>query len=187
MNGDALSDLLLAGVGLFFAWRLMTQRPGLAIGMGLVGLAAGFGVLRFSGFEVMLGPHRFASLLAGCAGLPLIAASIRWPGESLATRVSAAAYFAMIVGALGVVLVAVAQFHWWSQLVPAACALLLLLTALQRRFPLAILGSGLLIGGFIVSVTGFVVAPLNSIQLLHILLASGLGLLALNVQPESNS
>lgn len=187
MNGDALSDLLLAAVGLAFAWRLLAQRPGLAIGMGLIGLAAGFGVLRFSGFEAMLGPHRFASLLAGCAGLPLIAASIRWPNDSLATRASAAAYFAAIVGALGAVLVAVVQFGWWAQLVPAVSALLLLLTAVQQRQRLAILGSGLLIGGFAGSATGMVIGPLTSIQLLHILLASGLGLLAFDAQPKSYS
>lgn len=180
MNGDALSDLLLAIVGLFFAWRLMPQRPGLAIGMGLIGFAAGLGVLRFSGIDAMLGPHRFASLLAGCAGLPLLAASLRWPDDSLATRVNAAAYFAMIIGALGVVLVVVVQFSGWAQLVPAASALLILMTALQQRHAVAILGSTLLIGSFVVSALGLVAGPLNSIQLLHLLMACGLALLTIN-------
>lgn len=187
MNGDALSDLLLAVVGFFFAWRLFAPRPGLAIGMGLIGLAAGFGVLRFSGFEEMLGPHRFTSLLAGCAGLPLIAASIRWTKDSLATRVNAAAYFAVIIGALGLVLVAVVKLSGWAQLVPVLCALLLLLTALQRRNLTATLGSVLLIGGFAVSAARDSIGPLNSIQLLHMLMAVGLSLLAHNARPRENS
>lgn len=187
MNGNALSDLLLAAVGLYFGWRLMAQRPGLAIGMGLIGFAAGFGVLRFSGIDAMLGPHRFASLVAGCAGLPLIAASLRWTDDSLATRVSAAAHFAMIAGALGVLLVGVIQFTGWGRLVPAASALLLLVTAVQRHNPMAMLGSVLLVGGFVVSAASLAAGPVNSIQLLHFLMACGLGLLASNALKHANS
>jgi hypothetical protein len=70
MNGDALSDLLLALVTLPLAWRLGGSRPGMSTAFLLIGVAAVLGVPRYMGVPQALGPHRFFSLLAACAAPP---------------------------------------------------------------------------------------------------------------------
>lgn len=64
MNPDALSDLVLLLVCAAILWFHLRQRPAVAVAAGLIGLAACLGVLRYSGWAEMLGPHRFTSLLA---------------------------------------------------------------------------------------------------------------------------
>ena len=66
MNPDALSDLVLLAACAASAWRVAVVRAAWRGAMLLLGLAAAMGVLRYSGLEWALGPHRFFSLLAAC-------------------------------------------------------------------------------------------------------------------------
>ena len=104
MNPDALSDLVLLLVCAAILWFHLRQRPAVAVAAGLIGLAACLGVLRYSGWAEMLGPHRFTSLLAACAAFPLLASGLRWPDAPLATRGAAVGRFVLVVGGVGIVL-----------------------------------------------------------------------------------
>ncbi len=179
MNGDALSEVLLAAVTLFIAWREIGRRPGVAIGMGLIGFAALLGALLYSGIAEASGPHQFASMVTACAGFPLLAFSLRWTDGTLATRISAAARFILIIGAFGVLFVTLMQFSVWGRIAPALSALLIMISALQSRQPAAIAGATLLITCFSLSLANYTFAPLDSAQQFHVLMAISLALLAM--------
>lgn len=69
MNGNAASDLLLAAAALSMAWRMARMRPGLALGVGLLGLAALLGAVRYAGQALARAPHDIASLAAAGVGI----------------------------------------------------------------------------------------------------------------------
>lgn len=182
MNLDALSDLVLLVVCGAVVWFHLRLRPALAVAVGLIGLAAGLGVLRFSGWTEMLGPHRFASLLAACAAFPLLAAALRWPDAPLATRASAAGRFVLVLGGVGIALT-LTGVSMWRDVVPGVSALVIVWTVVQQRSPTGIVGALLLVGSFVVAATGKpdtqYLGLFNTTQALHYLLAAGVGLLAL--------
>ncbi len=170
MNGEALSDLLLALVTLPLAWRLRARRPGIAIAFLLIGVAAACGVPRYLGVPQALGPHRFFSLLAACAALPLLAASLRWPDGASACRPAAAARFALLAGAIGVLLAAVAGLALWSDAAAALSALAIAVSALQARRPLAIAAAAALLAAFAAGAAG-------EVRPLHVLMACSFALM----------
>jgi hypothetical protein len=179
VNGDTLSEVLLAAVTLAIAWREIAKRPGIAIGMSLIGVTALLGALLYSGIAEASGPHQFASMVTACAGFPLLAFSLRWTDGTLATRISAAARFILIIGAFGVLFVTLMQFSVWGRIAPALSALLIMISALQSRRPAAIAGGALLIACFALSLANYTFAPLNATQQFHVLMAIALALLAL--------
>ena len=182
MNPDALSDLVLLLVCATVAWRDLRTRPAIAVGAGLIGLAALLGVLRFSGVAMVYGPHRFFSLLAACVAFTLLAAGLRWPDAAIARRAAAVGRCVVVVGGVGVALT-VMGVGLWSQIVPGLSALVIVWTALQQRRALAIVGALLLVGSFAVAANGkpgtLYLDYFNSTQALHYLLAAGIALLAL--------
>ena len=182
MNPDALSDLVLLLVCATVAWRDRRTRPAIAVGAGLIGLAALLGVLRFSGVAMVYGPHRFFSLLAACVAFTLLAAGLRWPDAAIARRAAAVGRCVVVVGGVGVALT-VMGVGLWSQIVPGLSALVIVWTALQQRRAPAIVGALLLVGSFVVAATGkpgmLYLNYFNSTQVLHYLLAAGIALLAL--------
>ncbi|MBV8666060.1 MAG: hypothetical protein JO269_06190 [Burkholderiaceae bacterium] len=178
MMGDILSEALLAAVTLGLAARDIKTRPAIGIGLGLIGLAAILGALNYYGMTAATGPHRFVSLLAACAGFPLLVCGVHWPQDAIARRPAAAARFGLVIGAVGVVLVVMLNFAQWSHIVPAVSALLIAVAALHSRKPLTIAGSLLLLVCFILSLAAVTVAPFDADQQFHVLMALSLGLLA---------
>ncbi|MDB5935521.1 MAG: hypothetical protein JWQ01_2865 [Massilia sp.] len=170
MNGEALSDLLLALVSLPLAWRLRERHPGIGTAFLLIGVAALCGVVRYIGVPQALGPHRFFSLLAACAAMPLLAASLCWPTGASARRAAAAARFVLLAGGIGVLLVAVAGIAPWSSVAAALSALAIAASALRSRRPLAIAASVALVAAFAAGAAG-------AVQPLHILMALSLALM----------
>lgn len=177
MNADAISDLILAVVAFSIAFVQLRQRPALAIGCGLIGLAAAIGTLHYQYGELFAGPHRFTGLVAASAGFPLLVIALRWPDDSVAQRITAAGRFALLVGSFGVV-ISVSGFDTRRMLVPLGSVLLICATALVTRRVMP-LGAALV---FIVSLaagaTGEeMLGPLSGIQWLHYLLSLALLLL----------
>ena len=140
MNLDALSDLVLLLVCAAIVWFHLRQRPALAVGAGLIGLAACLGVLRYSGWAEMLGPHRFASLLAACAAFPLLASGLRWPDAPLATRATAVGRFILVVGGVGIA-ATLAGATFWSQVVPGVSVLVIAWTVAQPGITFSLCGA----------------------------------------------
>ncbi|MBK6558222.1 MAG: hypothetical protein IPG16_13800 [Comamonadaceae bacterium] len=180
MNPDALSDLVLLLVCAAILWFHLRQRPAVAVAAGLIGLAACLGVLRYSGWAEMLGPHRFTSLLAACAAFPLLASGLRWPDAPLATWRGGRAFCAGR-GGVGIVLT-LAGLALWSQVVPGVCALVIAWTAVQQRNTWGLAGTLALLGSFVVAATGKAdsnyLGLFNTVQLMHYTLALALALLA---------
>ena len=181
MNADALSDLVLLLVCGTIVWFHRRERPALAVAAGLIGLAACLGVFRYSGWAEMLGPHRFASLLAACAAFPLLAAGLRWPEAPLATRATAVGRFVLIVGGGGIALT-LSNVALWRDVVPGVCALVIAWTAVQQRNTWGLAGTLALLGSFVVAATGKAdsnyLGLFNTVQLMHYTLALALALLA---------
>jgi hypothetical protein len=172
MNGDALSDLLLAVACAVLAAR---ARPGMRLSIGLVGVAAFCGVLRYSGVAAALGPHGFFSLLAACAGLPLLGASLAWPDSDIAARYAGAARFLLFASGLALLLTVRAPFLAWPQVAPGAAVLLMLGAALRDRAPLVLAGAALLASTFALFALHVQLLPhFNGIQQLHVLMAAAL-------------
>ena len=181
MNPDALSDLVLLLVCAAILWFHLRQRPAVAVAAGLIGLAACLGVLRYSGWAEMLGPHRFASLLAACAAFPLLAAGLRWPDAPLATRATAVGRFVLIVGGVGIALT-LSNVALWRDVVPGVSALVIAWTVVQQRNAWGMAGTLALLASFAVAATGKAdsnyLGLFNTVQLMHYTLALALALLA---------
>ena len=181
MNLDALSDLVLLLVCAAVLWFHLRLRPALAVAAGLIGLAACLGVFRYSGWTEMLGPHRFASLLAACAAFPLLASGLRWPDAPLATRGTAVGRFILVVGGVGIVLT-LAGVALWRDMVPGVSALVIAWTMVQQRNAWGLAGTLALLGSFVVAATGKAdsnyLGLFNTVQLMHYTLALALALLA---------
>ncbi len=181
MNADAVSDLVLAIVCFIVSLKNLRARPGLAVASGMLGMAAVFGVLRFSGIAQLLGPHRFASLLAACAAFPLLAIAIRWPDDPLACRTTAAARFIFLAGAAGVALTMLG-LESWRQLVPAASVTVIFIAVVLQRSPVGIAGASAFVASLLAAgqASTAIPGPLTSMQWMHYLMAAGLGLLAID-------
>ena len=181
MNADALSDLVLLLVCGTIVWFHRRERPALAVAAGLIGLAACLGVFRYSGWAEMLGPHRFASLLAACAAFPLLAAGLRWPDAPLATRATAVGRFVLIVGGVGIALT-LSNVALWRDVVPGVSALVIAWTVVQQRNAWGMAGTLALLASFAVAATGKAdsnyLGLFNNVQLMHYSLALALALLA---------
>lgn len=177
MNGDAWSDAVLAAVCFFLVIRYGRVLPGLAIAVGLIGVAATFGILRFSGWDTFLGPHRFTSLFAACTAFPLLALVLRWPEAPSAVRTTAAVRFALIVGGVGIAL-SISGISLWSLLLSGASAILITWTMIQRRNSLGLAGAAALLAGFAVAAAGKAadgyLGVFNHTQFLHYCLAVAL-------------
>ncbi|MDT8991156.1 hypothetical protein RQP54_09795 [Curvibacter sp. APW13] len=174
MNADALSDLvlLLACVGSW--WYAGVERPAWRGAMVLLGLAAACGVLRFSGLEWALGPHRFASLLAACVAFLLTLAALRWPQGQLARRSSAVGRFVVLVGGVGVALSQILT-PLWSQVIPGVSALLVAWTMWQMRSVMGMVFGAVLLASFAVAALmpadALLAGLFNRTQAFHYLLA----------------
>ena len=174
MNADAISDLALLLACAASAWWVGAGRAAWRGAMLLLGLAAGMGVLRYSGWALALGPHRFFSLLAACVAFWLMAAALRWPQEPLARQATAVGRVVVLLGGLGVA-ISLLGAGWWAQLVPGLSALVLAWTMVQRRSVPGLLGSAALVASFGVAALAAADAELlglfNKTQVLHYLLA----------------
>jgi len=84
----AWTDAVLAAVTIGFGLGLLTRGGShartTALGLGLVGVAAVLGVLRFTGQEQLAVPHAGLSGLAACVGLPCIGAG--WASRAFLER-----------------------------------------------------------------------------------------------------
>jgi len=177
MNADTLSDLVLAVMCAAIAGRNWRMRPALAQACALLGLAAGFGVLRFAGLEQAIGPHRFFSLFAACAGFPLLAAAIAWPDDPVARRAPAATRTMLLTGAIGLT-ISSTGFIWWRQIVPVLSILAILRATMLDRSTNGIFGALLMTGSLVMAAIGqaspVALGPLTTMQWMHYLMASGL-------------
>ena len=174
MNPDALSDLVLLAACAASAWWVAVGRAAWRGAMLLLGLAAAIGVLRYSGLEWALGPHRFFSLLAACVAFWLMVAALRWPQAPLARQATAVGRFVVLLGGLGIAASQVGA-AWWAQVVPGLSALVLAWTMVQQRSALGILGSVALVASFVVAALAApdvqLLGMFNKTQSLHYLLA----------------
>lgn len=176
MNGNAASDLVLALVCGWVVATKMARQPGLGLAALLIGVAAALGVLRFSGLEAVAGAHRFASLVAACAGFPLLAWAVRWPDDPIAATAAGASRAALLAGGIGVG-ATVLGLAAWGQGVAAISALVIVVTVLQRREAAGIAGASALVVALGAAATGKA-APFDATVVLHLGMAAALGLLA---------
>jgi len=180
MNGDAVSDALLALVAGLVAWRLLACHPTAALGGALVAVAAAIGTLAFLGVGWAHGGlHHAAAVIAGCAGLPLLAVGLRWPDSAVATRLPAAVALLAASVLLAVGLVIVLRWAPWSQALPLSSALLLALAGLRSHRRLVVVGALTLVVAFVMFASGWTVPRLSIVQQLHLLTAAGLGLVGI--------
>jgi hypothetical protein len=184
INADACSDLVLALVCLALAWRQWSVARGVSIALLSIALAALWGVLRYSGVMFAVGPHYFFSLLAGAAGLPLLAAALYWPRGLLARHGRAIALWLIFAGAVGILASLSSLTVWWGQAAPALALLVLGALAIRQRS--VRLGGAvmLLLLAFLALVLPNLPATVSRVQVLHYLMSLGLLLL---VWPQTHT
>lgn len=175
--GYAISDFVLALACFAIAFRARDGRPGIALACVVIGIAAVFGVLRYSGFANVGGPHRFLSLLGATAALPLLAASLAWPASRAAKSIRGAALVVLVASGIGVAITAGAGIALWSQVVPAASALALLFVAFRLRAARSIACALLLAATFALVAARVTIAGFEPVELLHYGMAAALLLL----------
>jgi len=178
MNGAGASDLVLA---LVCATVILTQRrarPGVALAAGFIGLAAGLGVLRFSGLVAMTGPNKFASLLSAVAAFPLLAFSLRYPASRVALQAGAAVRPLLGLIAAGVAL-SMAGVATAGPVLSLMSVLVIVVTMAWRRQHVAALGALVLLGGMLATLAAraAAVTAFDPVVVLHLGLATGLALL----------
>jgi hypothetical protein len=176
MNGAAASDLVLALVCGWLVVTRMAKHPGLGLAALLIGLAATLGVVRFSGLEMLAGPHRFASLVSAVAAFPLLAWVLRWPDDPVATSFAGASRVALFAGGIGIA-VTVFGNAGWSPGVALASAVLIAVTMVQRRSLGGMAGAAAMIIGMGAAAARAMV-PFDATVVLHLGLAAALVLLA---------
>lgn len=185
MNADALCEVVLTLASFAVAWHLMRgphALPGAAIGIGVVGFAALLGIPDYLGVTLAKGPHQFASLVAAGAGLPLLGIAICWPDSMLATQRSAAGYFAVMAGGMAVLIGGLLGIWQWSLVAPAVAIVLMAVGGARSGRPLLILAVSVLAATFVLSAAGWTMAPLGAVQQLHLLMALGWTLLAIDAR-----
>ena len=189
MNSDAFSDLVLAITCVAISVNYWRTQPGLAQAATILGLAASFGVLRFSGLELAIGPHRFFSLFAASAAFPLLAVAVCWPDDQIARQGTAATRFVLLVGAIGLA-ITLAGFDWWRQALPVLSVLLIVRAVFLIREPGRIIGALALAGGLALAAIGrssaLDLGPLTTVQWMHYLMAVGLLLLSRTTAVNGN-
>lgn len=177
--GYAISDLVLALACTVIAVRAARTRPGMALACAAIGVAAVFGVLRFSGAADVGGAHRFLSLLGGTAALPLLAASVAWTDSLAAKTVRGAALTLLVAGAIGVAVTVGAGFAPWGQAVPALSAVAILVATLPKHVTRKSLGAVVLVLTFGLVAGRLTLAGLEPLEVLHYGMTAALLLLCL--------
>ncbi len=177
MNGAGASDLVLALVCGWLVAARMARQPGLGLAALLIGLAAVLGVLRFGGFDLVTGPHRFASMLSAVAAFPLLAWVLRWPDDPIAVRFAGAARAVLLLGGIGVT-ATLTGVSGWGPAVSVVSAVMIMVTMVEQRNPVGIIGAVVLIVALAAAAAGKA-ALFDSTVVLHLGLAAALALLAL--------
>ena len=185
MNGAAASDLVLALVCGWLVGTRMAKQPGLGLAALLMGLAATLGTLRFSGVEMLAGPHRFASLLSAVAAFPLLAWVLRWPDDPIATSFAGASRAVLFAGGIGIA-VTVFGVAGWSPGVALASTALIAATMVQRRSVNGLAGAAAMIVGM-VAAAARTMLPFDATVVLHLGLAAALVLLAAGRAPPQSA
>lgn len=133
MNLQALFDGLLAVTAFYIAWGPARTAPALRLGCLLLGCAAVFGTLRFSGLLVLPQLHQYFSVLGAGVGLPLLSIAVTQPSSAIASQRRFAWIFAVIAAVVCTLLVYIVQFKLWTSLCAIAAALAILAHGVQRK------------------------------------------------------
>lgn len=191
MTLDSLSDLVLALVcaGLIMQIRKYPKQcSSLGVVLFWIGLAAVFGVVRFSAWTAasgaVLGAHQFFSLFAAVGAFPLLALCLAYPQSPLAQRFIGGWWISFVAGGYGVAAV-VLGFKLWGQIAPALSALAIITIVLFRyqakQRLIGIIGTLFLLTGFGVNLgmkpDMLIMGLVGKTQLLHYTLAIALILL----------
>ena len=177
--GYAISDFVLALACAVIAVRAAKTRPGVALACAAIGVAAIFGVLRFSGTAGVEGAHRFLSMLGGAAALPLLAASLAWPESLAASTVRGAALTLLVAAAIGVAVTVGAGFVLWGQAVPALSAVAILIATLPKHAVRKSFGAVVLVLTFGLVAARQTLAGFEPLEVLHYGMTTALLLLCL--------
>ncbi|MEY4377758.1 MAG: hypothetical protein RJB26_2308 [Pseudomonadota bacterium] len=178
MTPEGATDLVLALTCAVVAYLRHRQSPGLGVALCSLGLAAIFGVARFSGAEWAAGPHQFLVLVTSTAAVPLLAWCLRWPGSLPSLQPRAACLAMLFGGAGGVIIVGLLGFKLWAALALLLAVALLLTAAWQRKDAAFAAGTLLLLAGGVVQSTHWSPAGLPPVAVLHLLVAAGVALAA---------
>lgn len=178
-TGYAISDLVLALACAVIAMRAAKAKPGVALACATIGVAAVFGVLRFSGAADVGGAHRFLSMLGGTAALPLLAASLTWTDSLAAKTVRGAALTLFVAGAIGVAVTVGAEFALWGQAVPALSAVAILAATIPKHLVRKSFGAVMLVLTFGLVAAKLTLAGFEPLEILHYGMTAALLLLCL--------
>ena len=181
MNSQALFDGILALVAFSVAWQ-SAKAPALRLACAMLGAAALLGTLRFSGLLPLPSLHQLISMLGAAAALPLLAVSVIWPENAVATQRRSAWIFAVVAATLGMMIVVQLGFKPWAPACTLLAVVSLLLVSLKRQDWLAAAGGACLLAASLAFVAKLQLAGLQAGDFLHIGMSAGLWLLGRRAQ-----
>lgn len=170
----AITDALL---GLMSLWVAVKGRVPFAfkLACSLIAMAAFLGAIRFLGIEAVLPLHSFFVLTSASSAFILLFVSIIWPSSAVATN---AKYCAIVIGVsttLALIVTEVLSLAHFPAMVAFLSIVVLCLHALHQRLWRTLLGSAILLLGFILFISkNSLVSWLKPGDILHIFTALGL-------------
>ena len=177
MNWQAGGDGLLALAAFWVVLGPGRRFPAVQLACLLLGSAAVFGTLRFSGVLPLPQLHQFMSLLGAGVGLPLLALALVAPDGAVASERRYTWIFAVVAAVLCVLLGVVAGLKLWGSVCAFASALAIAAVAARRRDLLA-LGAGIcMVLAFATFAAQVSAGPLRPGEFLHVGLALAMLLL----------
>lgn len=177
MSSLALTDALLVVSGAFLL-RRASVNVGVRLATAVLMSAAVLGVLRFSGWWPLPGPHQFMVNLSSAAGLPLLTVALLQSESAIAKTRQAAWVFFMALAGVGLVVSTALGIKLYAQAMAVLSVLALIVgMARQRNWQASAAGVCMLVGMVLfvgkLSMPGVLVPG----DFLHLGLAAGLGLL----------
>jgi len=174
MNTAAGCDALLALVALGLALVQGRRVSAVGIAGSVLAAAAVLGSLRFAAVWVVPGLHQLASALGATVALPLLAAVALWPQGTLARQPRYAWIFAVVAGAICVLVVVVAGVRLWSSAWALGSVVLMLVVAARRRQGHGVASALCFLAGFAAFLASASGAGLQPGDFLHLGMAAGL-------------
>jgi uncharacterized membrane protein YhaH (DUF805 family) len=177
MSSLAITDAILFLSAAWLASQL-TLPIGHRLALGLLGIAALLGFLKFSGLYPIHTWHRLFSIFGGSAALPMLAVCVFWPQSAVTNRRQYALIFLGVAALLGLAIGGLGQFRIYDQVLGALSMLIMLSLLVKKGDTRRSLGVVFMLAGSLLFLAKVNLPWLQPGDLLHLGMAIGLLLFA---------
>ncbi len=186
VNSLVLTEAVLAIASIAVALRSLKISKALSMACILIGVAALFGLLRYSEILVLPELHQLMAVLSSCVALPLLSVVVIWPESSVSQSIRYMTIFSFIAAFLAVILVSINEIEIWRNVCAGISALLILIFGLMRKEWLNTLAGVFLLVALIILFKKISILELLPADSMHLILASVLVILGFQVSNQKS-